>query len=99
MWEAVFNPLVMNEATPPAAFGLLIGALFVALVIGWRRAASRAAPLVWLAILIATAFWYVQFRYLRYLLPTFFVATALVTIARIRMERYARYFWLSVLRA
>ena len=80
MWEAVTNPLVMNEATPPAAFGLLVGALFVALVIGWRRAASRAAPVVWLAILIATAFWYVQFRYLRYLLPTFFVATALVLL-------------------
>ncbi len=80
MWEAVTNPLVMNEGTPPAAFGLLIGALFVALVIGWRRGASRAAPLVWLAILIATAFWWMQFRYLRYLLPTFFAATALVLL-------------------
>jgi hypothetical protein len=80
MWEAVRNPSPMIEVTPPGGFGLLIGALFVGFAIGWRRSASRAAPLVWLALVLATTLWWVQFRYLRYLVPSFLVATALVLL-------------------
>ena len=80
MWEAVTHPTLMNEATPPGAFGLLVGALFVAFVIGWRRSANRAAPVVWVALVAATILWWVTFRYLRYLLPPFLVAMALVLV-------------------
>jgi len=80
VWDALFHPTVTVEATPPGAYGLLIGALVTALLIGWRLR-RRASLLLWGAIVLATGFWWVEFRYLRYLLPEGFAALVLLLVA------------------
>jgi hypothetical protein len=83
--RSVTDTTVLNEAAPVGAFGLLVGALLVALVLAWRRGASRPAvtPALWLGLVFAALLWYQQLRYLRYLLPAAAVAlVALGVLAR-----------------
>jgi hypothetical protein len=81
VWEAVLHPSLMVEDAPPGAFGILIGAVLFALLLGWTgRDRSRASRYVWLALLPSVAIWWVALRYLRYLLPIGFVSVALVLI-------------------
>jgi hypothetical protein len=78
IWEAVVNPSLMVQDAPPGAFGILVGAIVFALLFGWRgRDRSRASLVIWAALLLATAFWWITLRYLRYLLPTGLVSVAL----------------------
>jgi hypothetical protein len=79
IWKAVVEPKLMTEDAPPGAFGVLIGATVIALLLGWLgRDRARAARVVWIALIPAIVFWWVSFRYLRYLLPISFVSVALV---------------------
>jgi hypothetical protein len=78
--EAVRQPTLMNEAAPPGEFGLLIAAIAVAAVIGWRRSGSRAAFALWIALLVTLVVWWAEFRYLRYLVPPAFVAIVLILV-------------------
>ncbi len=77
---AVTHPSLMNEVAPPGAFGLLIAAVVLAVLVGWRRGERRATLVVWLAVVVSALAWWVQFRYLRYLLPTAMVAVVLVLV-------------------
>jgi hypothetical protein len=78
-WKAVVQPALMIEVAPPGAFGVLIGAVVVAVLLGWLgRDRSRATRIVWISLLPSIAFWWVSFRYLRYLLPISFVSVALI---------------------
>ncbi len=79
VWKAVTEPNLMVEDAPPGAFGMLIGITVLALLLGWLgRDRSRANRVVWIALVGAAVFWWVNLRYLRYLLPTDFVAFALL---------------------
>jgi hypothetical protein len=79
IWKAVSEPQLMAEAAPPGAFGVLIGTTVVALLLGWiGRDRARATRVVWLALIPAVVYWWVSFRYLRYLLAIDFVSVALL---------------------
>ena len=79
IWKAVIEPQVMAEDAPPGAFGVLVGAIVIALLFGWLgRDRTRATKVVWLALIPALVYWWVSLRYLRYLLPVGFVSVALV---------------------
>src|SRR6185437_3665387 len=79
VWKAVVDPKLMSEDAPPGAFGVLIGALVIALLLGWIGSdRSRASRVVWVALLPAAVFWWLSLRYLRYLLPAGFVSVALI---------------------
>ena len=77
VWKAVVEPSLMVEDAPPGAFGVLVGTTVLALLLGWLGR-DRAARVVWIALIPAAIFWWVSFRYLRYLLPIDFVSVALV---------------------
>lgn len=78
---AITRPALMNEAAPPGAFGLLIAAMAIAGLIGWRAGGRRVSLIVWASVAISLLLWWVQFRYLRYLLPTALVAVMLIVVA------------------
>jgi hypothetical protein len=79
VWDAVAEPQLMAEAMPPGAFGVLVGAIVVALALGWiGRGRVRGSQIVWVALIPTLVFWWVSLRYLRYLLPAGFVAVALI---------------------
>ncbi len=93
VWDAVVDPDKMAEASPPGAFGLLIGAIVAAVLLGWLgRERSRADRVVWFALIPALIFWWISLRYLRYLLPVGFVSVALLLMltSAIRLGRRTR---------
>lgn len=60
---------------PIGAFGPLVAAIVVALLVAWIGGRRERAPLALLpAVLLAAAAWYVQFRYLRFIVPVAGVA-------------------------
>ncbi|HEY7829701.1 MAG TPA: hypothetical protein VIC06_03960 [Solirubrobacteraceae bacterium] len=79
IWKAVAEPTLMAEVSPPGAFGVLVGATVLAVLLGWLgRDRAHAARVVWIALLPAILLWWLNFRYLRYLLPISLVSVALV---------------------
>lgn len=81
VWKAVSEPSVMVEDAPPGAFGFLIGAVVIALVLGWLgRDRTHASRVIWIALIPAAVFWWISFRYLRYLLAIEFVSVALLVM-------------------
>ncbi len=81
VWKAIVEPKLMSEDAPPGAFSLLVGAILVALALGWvGRGRERASRIVWVALLPTVVFWWISLRYLRYLLPAGFVSIALILI-------------------
>lgn len=79
IWKAVVEPQLMAEIAPPGAFGVLIGATVIAVLLGWLgRDRSHATRVVWIALIPAIIYWWVSFRYLRYLLSIDFVSVALI---------------------
>ncbi len=93
IWSAAIKPTLMQEAAPPGAFGVLIGAVIVAVLLGWLgHDRSRATKVVWIALIPALVFWWASLRYLRYLLPISFVSVALVIMlaSAVNLGRRAR---------
>jgi hypothetical protein len=79
VWDAVEEPQVMAEVSPPGAYGLLVGAVVIAVLLGWLgRDRTRETRIVWIALLPALVFWWVSLRYIRYLLPVGLVSVALI---------------------
>jgi hypothetical protein len=94
IWKAVVQPDLMVEIAPPGAFGVLIGATVLAILFGWLgRDRSRATRVVWVSLLPSIVFWWVSFRYLRYLLPISFVSVALILMltAGVSFKGYGRF--------
>jgi hypothetical protein len=90
-WKAVVDPGLMIELAPPGAFGVLIGAVVLGLLLGWLgRDRSGASRVVWFSLLPSIVFWWVSFRYLRYLLPVSFVSVALILMltSGVTLKRY-----------
>lgn len=67
------EPTRFMEAVPRGAFGLLPLALLGFLLVGWMQGPS-GRRVVWAASLVAVLAWWMQLRYLRYLLPYSYVA-------------------------
>ena len=67
------EPTRFMEAIPRGAFGLLPLLLLGFLFFGWAQGPS-GRRIVWLATVVAVIAWWVQLRYLRYLLPYGYVA-------------------------
>jgi hypothetical protein len=88
-YEAVVNPSLMSDTAPQGAFGLLVAAVVVALLVGWRRRGRPASIVAWAAIAVSLLFWWVEFRYLRYVVPLALVAVVLV-VALLRDWRPGR---------
>jgi hypothetical protein len=87
VWKAVVEPQVMSEDAPPGAFGLLVGAIVVAVLLGWMgRDRRRASRVVWVALLPTIVFWWISLRYLRYLLPAGLVSIALIVMLMSGLE-------------
>jgi hypothetical protein len=100
IWKAVTEPQLMTEAAPPGAFGLLIGATVMAVLLGWLgRDQARATRIVWIALIPAVVFWWVSFRYLRYLLAIDFVSVALVIMLTSKVYLGSRGRLLAILAA
>ncbi|HEX4187117.1 MAG TPA: hypothetical protein VHY83_04385 [Solirubrobacteraceae bacterium] len=78
-WKAVVEPKLMAEAAAPGAFGVFVGAIVVALLLGWLgRRRVRGSAVIWWALLPTVVVWWVSLRYLRYLLPAGLVSIALI---------------------
>lgn len=88
-YRAALDPASMHESAPAGMYGILIAALVAGALIGWRHPRRRAALVVWSAMLVSVAAWWVQFRYLRYILPSAGVAVVLV-VAQLREWRPRR---------
>lgn len=76
--DAVREPSRFLEAAPPGVFGALSVILPIALALGWLL--GRRWLAVWVGLLLATAYWWTTFRYLRYLLPTAVVAVLVLSL-------------------
>jgi hypothetical protein len=82
LWDSLFHPVLMADIAPPGAYGVLIGVFLIVLVVGWRyRRRATGLFLLWIAIVLATAAWWEEFRYLRYLLPEAFAGMVLLLVA------------------
>jgi hypothetical protein len=79
-YRAALDPASMQESAPAGMYGMLIAALLIAAFVGWRHRRRRGAIVVWAAMLLGLAGWWVQFRYLRYILPSAAVAVVLVAV-------------------
>jgi hypothetical protein len=77
-YEAVVHPWLMNDAMPGGAVGLLVAAVVIAVLVGWRHRGQRSVAIVWIALVVGLLAWWIQFRYLRYALPTAMVGVLLV---------------------
>ncbi len=89
-WESLkaANPLI--DIGSPGFLGLLlagaVGGLFMA-VPAWR---ARPTRVVWVAMTLALLCWYLQLRYLRYLMPVAFIGILLV-LAVVRVQAFGRW--------
>lgn len=88
-YRAALDPASMHESSPAGMYGMLMAALVIAAFVGWRHPRRRAALIVWSAMLVSVAAWWVQFRYLRYILPSAAVAVVLV-VTQLRSWRPGR---------
>lgn len=88
-YEAIVKPSLMNDALPPGAMGLLVAALVLGVLIGWRQRDRRVGIVMWAAVLASILVWWIQLRYLRYVLPTATVAVLLI-VAQLRAWRPPR---------
>jgi hypothetical protein len=93
VWKAVVEPTLMAEAAAPGAFGVFVGAIVVAVLLGWMgRRQVRGGAVIWWALIPTLILWWVSLRYLRYLLPAGIVSIALILMltAGVRLGRRGR---------
>jgi hypothetical protein len=88
-YEVVVHPWLMNDSTPAGAFGLLVAAVAIAALVGWRHRGRRDVAIAWLALVVGLLAWWIQFRYLRYALPAMMVGV-LLTVTLLRGWRPGR---------
>ena len=70
------------EGAPAGAFGPLVAAVVVAMLVLWVRGRrDRGTLLLWAATILSAVAWYVQFRNLRFLLPVGGVALLALALA------------------
>jgi hypothetical protein len=82
LWTTIVDPGQLNEAAPIGFAGLLVVAVVVALLVALRpRRGPRELSVLWFGVALAALGWYVQFRYLRYILPAGAVAVVAIAIA------------------
>ena len=82
IWRSIVDPSLMGQALPPGAFGAFTGIVLVAVLIGWRwRRRTPGALVLWTALVISVVAWWVEFRYLRYLLPVAIASVVLLLAA------------------
>lgn len=74
--DAVIEPAIYTEAVPPGAFGFSLVLLLAGLVASWRG--GRSGRIVGAVLIVTLVAWWLQFRYLRYLLPYVVVAAGAV---------------------
>ena len=86
--SVVFAPTTYVEATPPGAYGLLPFVLLIYLLAGWCIPTPGGLA-VWAGTAIAVAAWWIEVRYLRYLIPYFVVALVMVAPVAGRVEVWA----------
>ena len=75
-WTMFFYPSRFVEAVPAGGYSVLPALFFLALLVGWTR--GRAGGRLWVALWAAFALWWLEIRYLRYLLPYTVVAVILL---------------------
>ncbi len=75
--DFVLSPTTYVEATPPGAFALLPIVLVIYLAVGWRFSRPGGVA-VWAGTLLAVVAWWVEVRYLRYLMPYFVVSLVMI---------------------
>jgi hypothetical protein len=88
-YEAIAHTSVLSEAAPNGTYGLMVPAIVVALLVGWRASDRRASLVAWGAIALALVFWWGQMRYLRYVVPIG-VASSLLLVGQLRGWRPGR---------
>jgi hypothetical protein len=74
--DAIRTPYAFLQTAPPSAFGITVTVLAVFILFGWRR--PGPTRLVWALLLFACAAWWLELRYLRYLLPELAIAVAVI---------------------
>ena len=71
-----------SGGAPDGAFGLVVGAILVAVLVLWARGRrDRALLVLWIGVLVAAIGWYEEFRVLRFILPIGAVALAALAFA------------------
>ena len=80
-YDITAAPFRLVEAQPPGAFGFLLVLIVLGLGVAGRR--GRGGVVVGLAVVAALVAWWVQLRYLRYLLPYAGVGAVLLTWGRV----------------
>jgi hypothetical protein len=82
LWTSIVEPGQLNEAAPIGFAGVLVVAIVVALLVALRpRRGPRELSVLWFGLALAALGWYVQFRYLRYILPAGAVAVVAIALA------------------
>lgn len=72
----------MSQAAPDGSFGLIAAATLVVALLLWSRGrGARELVVLWGGVAVAAVVWYLQFRYLRFLLPAGAVAIAALALA------------------
>jgi hypothetical protein len=72
----------LSPAAPDGSFGLIVAATLVAAALLWTRGTrDRTVLALWGGVLVATIAWFIQFRYLRFLVPLGVVSIAAIAVA------------------
>jgi hypothetical protein len=87
-WDLVADVPQGIEVAAPGVFGLLVVAVVIGVVFGWRGDAHRRA--VWGATVMSLIVWWALFRYLRFALPFAILATVLAMPALAGLGRLVR---------
>ena len=79
--RALVDPGALSQDTAIGSFGVLAPALVAALLVLWWPPRGSARLAVWLGLLLAAVSWYMELRYLRYLVPSAVVAVTALAAA------------------
>lgn len=72
----------LSQAAPDGSFGLVVATTLVATLLLWSRGrGARELLVLWGGLAVAGIVWYLQFRYLRFILPAGAAAIAALALA------------------